>query len=179
MNSAPQSTEPDLAADTRLPYRAKLAPEPLGSEAVRSLMRLANLQFSPRMMTALLTHFDWDAPRIFVAADLEFRRYTGDSCHSSLLKTRRSSCTGCRPSSGGGWRRPALRYCWLIVRTTPNSSSISGSALPCYLCEAPLIDADQSGGRCSAEIARSATPYGMNVAERLSCELCRAGCNGG
>jgi len=134
-------------------------------------MRLANLQFSPRMMTALLAHFNWDAPRIFEAEDIEFDDIPGFLARQ-LVRIR-------DPLTEVTDRQ--LRW---MEKTGTRILLANRSDYPAQLLDIPdppallfargsLIEADNSG--VGVVGSRNATPYGVSVAERLSAELAQVG----
>ena len=174
MSLSPQISEAslDIAQDARSPYPALApAPTPFSDEAVRALMRLANLQFSPRMMTALLVHFEWDPVTIFDAADIEFDDIPG-FLPRQLVRIRDPLAE----VTDRQWRWMEKTGTHLLLANRPD--------YPEQLLEIPdppallfvrgsLIDADHSG--VGVVGSRNATPYGLGVAERLSGELAAHG----
>src|SRR5690349_2488826 len=60
--TSPNETSPAVAA---------------AGDVLRAWLHLANLQFSPRLATALLTHFHHDPQVLFAASDREFEEVPG------------------------------------------------------------------------------------------------------
>ena len=65
-----------VTGDTRPLPKATFRTQP-GNESLRAWLQLANLQFSPRLTTALLDHFGGDPQAVFAATDMALEEVPG------------------------------------------------------------------------------------------------------
>ncbi len=143
----------------------------LSSNSLKALLHLANLQFTPRMASTLLTWFDWQPERIFEAPDSEFDHIPG-FLSRQLIKLRDPAYE-------------ATERQWLWMEKTQSTVLMANSPdFPDALRDIPdapaflflrgtLTREDLSGVGMVG--SRHATPYGIGVAEKISAELAENG----
>lgn len=154
-----------------LDARSAYSAPPLSDAAMRALMRLANLQLTPRMLTSLLDHFGWDAERIFEASDDELDsvpnlngrqavRIRDDSLDVTERQLRWMEKTGSRILLAN---RPDFPAQLLEIPDLPPMLFVRGSIQP----------RDESGVGIVG--SRQASPYGLAVADRFAQDLAQNG----
>jgi DNA processing protein len=119
------------------------------------------------MMTALLTHFGWDAERIFEAADIEFDEIPGFLARQ-LVRIRDPLAE----VTDRQWKWMEKTGTQILVanrRDYPEQLFDIPDPPALLFMRGSLTAADHSGVGIVG--SRNATPYGLTVAERISGEL--------
>ena len=167
--------ETDIFADARrlYPNSTQNAGQilPLSDAEQRALMRLANLQFTPRMNAVILAHFKWSAEAIFEASDSEFEEVPG-FLPRQLVKLRHPITH----VTDRQWRWMQMTKSQILVANRPDFPRLllEISDCPPVLFMRGTWQGDDAHG-LGIVGSRNATPYGLNVAERLSRELAENG----
>ncbi len=141
-------------------------PPPTG-EALRAWLRFANLQFSPRLLTALLAYCHDDPQALFAASDAELDAVPGLQPRH-LVRLRDSSLEASERQVA--WIE---RYGVQLIRynqpTYPRLLRDIPDAPPLLFVRGSLRETDRLGVGIVG--SRHATPYGRATSERLAREL--------
>jgi DNA processing protein len=140
---------------------------PLDGDALRAWLHLSNISLGPRLLTALLAHFDNDPQRIFAATDAELDPVPGfQARHLVRLRDPLTLPTDRQIA----WIEK--HGVWLALRGQPEYPEpleILPDAPPILFVRGTLLPEDtRSIGIVGS---RHATPYGRATAERMSREL--------
>jgi DNA processing protein len=160
MTSAPSPEPTETVAESAALYAVT-------GEALRAWLRLTNVQFSARLLTALLSHFHQNPEAIFAATDSELEEVPGfQARHLVRLRDPSYEATDRQAS----WiERHGVR---LLRRDQPDYPSLLNDIPdppPFLFVRGTLSASDQTA--IGIVGSRHATPYGRATAERLAREL--------
>lgn len=169
MNSFSDEEPADRVAEPRYPRPASALTPSLGpsGEALRAWMRLANLQFTPRLTTALLARFGSDPQAVFAATDAELDAIPGFlERHRLRLRDPNLNVTDRQ------WAWVEKQGVWLLLlgqAAYPHLLRQIPDPPPILFVRGTLPETDGFGVGLVG--SRHATPYGRATAERLAREL--------
>jgi DNA processing protein len=172
--TAPTSpSQPQSVQDAPEHYgaeRASRSESPI-EDALRALLRLANLQFSARLTLALLEHFAWDAERLFDASDAELDAIPAmQARHIVRLRDPAMQVT----DRQWHWiEKREVRLVLLPEENYPRALREIHDPPPLLFVRGTLAETDRFGVGMVG--SRHATPYGRSVAEKLARELAGRG----
>jgi DNA processing protein len=143
------------------------ASAPLEGETLRAWLRLTNLQFSPRLTTALLTGFQNDPNALFAASDADLNAIPGFlTRHLARLRDPAFAPTDRQVA----WvERHSVRLVRLDQPEYPRLLRDISDPPPLLFVRGSLEETDRFAVGIVG--SRHATPYGRNTAERLAREL--------
>lgn len=136
-------------------------------DTLRAWLRLANLQFAPRLTTALLRHFGNQPQAIFVATDAELDAVP--EMHARHLPRLRDPECEIMPRQWDWIQRPDVHLLWLDHPGYPRPLRDLSDPPAILFIRGSLEEADRFGVGIVG--TRRASPYGRSVAERMAREL--------
>ena len=151
---------PTSVADGHLPYTGD-------NESLRAWLQLANLQFSPRLTTALLDHFGGDPQAVFAATDMALEEVPG--CQPRHIERLRDPDLGPTERQIAWFQRQEVRLVTLADSAYPRLLREIPDPPPILFVRGSLAESDRFG--VGVVGSRHATPYGRATAERLAREL--------
>jgi DNA processing protein len=173
VTASASSSQPQSVQDAPEKYgaeRATRSAAPPG-DALRALLRLANLQFSARLTLALLDHFAWDAERLFDASDAELD--TVPAVQARHVVRLRDPAMVVTDRQWNWIEKQGVRLVLLPEEDYPRPLRDIPDPPPLLFVRGTLAETDRfSVGMVGS---RHATPYGRNIAERMARELAGRG----
>lgn len=136
-------------------------------EALRALLRLANLPLAPRLTRTLLQHFNWNAEHIFAASDAELDAI--EPLQSRHIVRLRDPAFIPTERQLRAMHRLSARVLLLPDPEYPPSLRDIPEPPPLLFVSGTLNERDQFGVAMVG--SRQATPYGRSIAERFAREL--------
>jgi len=143
----------------------------LHTDSLRAWQRLANLQFSSRLVSALLRYSGNDPSAIFKAPDADLE--TIPEMQARHIARLRDSSLGATPRQMVWLERPDVHVIWHGHPEYPRPLSELPDPPPILFVRGRLDEADRFAVGIVG--SRRATPYGRSVAERLARELTSRG----
>jgi len=167
-------SEPSTPSASDAPSSSSEQTSPAAAPAgdvLRAWLRLANLQFSPRLTSALLTHFQHDPLALFAASDRELEEVSGFLARH-LVRLRDTTLD----VSDRQWTWFERHGVQLVTRAQPEYPDLLREIPdppPFFFYRGTLTKADEMSVGIVG--SRHATPYGRAVSERMARELAGQG----